>query len=315
MKTLLHGILVALPILVIGYCCWFFTFAFNKTIKQCDNETPLVQVSVENDCAKKAVLRLLCKDSVKDKVGAALTERERIVENVHTRFRAELATWLSIFGLLTVIVSLVVPVCAHLLQQREFQEEIKNVKSLLEKTEKKYDDNFSKMENRYKEILTKVDMAEKAKTEAIDAKSAAENAAAAAEGPEETESVANPVSAFPWSDSNLKSKLYNFKILWGAGKVEQKIQAGISLFEACDKAIGEALEEKDEDKLVKCINILNNVNAYIGTRNLEYFRPLFITRLKEKHPINHSPDQVEAVLKGRLPQSGFYNTIWELQIE
>ena len=66
---------------------------------------------------------------------------------------------------------------------------------------------------------------------------------------------------------------------------------------------------------LKCINVLNNVNAYIGTRNLEKFRSRFIKQLKAKRPIQYSPEQVADVLKGRHPQSGFFAKIWELQTE
>ena len=110
--------------------------------------------------------------------------------------------------------------------------------------------------------------------------------------------------------------LYDFKILWGAENEERKIQSGINLFEECDREIDAALKSNDIDRLVKCINILNTACAYIGTRNLESFKPIFVARLKEERPLKHRNDMVVQALKSAGhdgPIKGFYNSALSLQ--
>lgn len=286
--------LVLLPVGVIAFCCWFFCHVFDRTMTQSDKGPSVVQISFEENCATNAAVHTMFKDRVTEIISDTLTDRAKIAEKEHDRFRAELATWLSVFGLLTILVTLIAPVCSLVFQQKE----VDRLQRLIEGQARKYE-----------EIEKKVRMAEDAKAEAVNVADAIKDI----NEPKILDNL-NPNGIQP--DMKLKSMLYDFKILWGGENEERKIQCGLFLFEECDKAIDRALNSNNVESLVNCLNILNAVSAYMGTRNLERFRPHFLARLQEERPLKHSNDTVVQALKTggyTGPITGFYNSALNLQ--
>ncbi len=324
MRVVMKAFLLAFPIGVIVFCCWFFRHVFDRTMAQCENESSVVRFSFEENFSTNVAFHTISKDRLKEIISEALTDRAEIAEKEHDKFRAELATWLSVFGLLSIIATLVVPVCAYLLQQREIekvqfmQEEQKKsmseLKGMIDAQAMKFVDMEKKVSKAEEAKTAALNSAETAKSVALDAAEAAKSEAKNIIGATERPSESGTLDTNIWSDVALRSMLYEFKLIWGTENLERKIQAGITLFEECSKEIGEALNSGDKGKLVKCINILHNVDAYIGTRNLEKFRPRFVRRLQEKRPIQHSPEQISKVLDNCYsPQLGYFKKIYDLQ--
>lgn len=299
-------VFILLPISVIGFCCWFFSHAFNCTMAQCTQRVSPVQILAQSTGASNEVVNALTTSPVQQVIKEALTDRSMIAEKEHDKFRAELATWLSVFGLLSILATLVVPACAYLLQQKEF-----------DKLQKILDNQREAMENLKKDVKEMQDDMQSevkvAKKEINIAKSEVTNTAEALRDSIEEECTANN-GCFGDNDSDsLKTLLYKFKMLWGDENIEKKLQAGLELFEACNKEIDKAIEENNPDRLSRSINMLNNANAYLGTSNLYKFKPLFVDRLKDNRPLTHSFEKVNEIIKDKHPQAGFYQSVLKLQ--
>ena len=295
----LSWILVGLPVFVLLVCIGFFWYVFSQTMAQSKQEVPLVQFSIANDCSSNAVVQVLSSDVVNRKVEAALTIREQIVEKEHTRFRAELSTWLSIFGLLTILVSLIAPVCSLIFQQKEFDrlqkliddqsksiEDIKMWRMEIEHTAKQVASTKQEMDN------------EKASTDA-----------------DRKEEEQRGDAIF---HDDLRLLLKHFKDLWGMDKFDEKIVAGIRFFDECNARISSAIDKNhpNPDALKECLNMLNNARAYLGMGNLAEFRIRFSQRMQEEHPLKNSNDEIVSALKEFNidgPITGFYSSALALQ--
>ena len=95
------------PLLILGFCCTFFWHAFESTrVHVCDN-----QVFVEDIRNAHGNLPQL------------LLDKERIVRKEHEAFRAELGTWLAVFGLLSILATIMVPVATHKFQAMAAEDE------------------------------------------------------------------------------------------------------------------------------------------------------------------------------------------------
>lgn len=297
MKSTLNWMLVILTILVIGFCCFFFFYAFNKTMKQCDNNVPLVQVSIANDCTSNAVFQVLSHETINEKVEAVLMAREPIVEREHNRFRAELATWLSIFGLLTILVSLIAPICSLVFQQKEF-----------DRLQKLIDDQSKSIEDIK---IWRMEIEHTAK-QVASAKQEMDNEKASSDADRKEEEQRES----PNPHDDLRSLLRHFKEIWGVDKFDEKIVAGISFFVECNARITNAIANSDYDSLRNCLNIVNNANAYLGGKSVADFRLVFSEQMQQKRPLKMANDVVRKALKdGKIegPIEGFYNSALNLQ--
>lgn len=280
-------ILAILPIGIIGYCCWFFWYAFDRTMAQVDHEVPVVQFLVPNDASTNHVLYSVSKCIMTEITEKALTDRKQIAESEHTKFRAELATWLSIFGLLTMLVALIAPVCGLVFQRQE-----------LDKVQKSIDD----IRARQIEINQTAKHVKDVEGEVYNTKASSDA------DREEDEKREN--------QDNLRSLLNSFKSIWGIDKTAEKIYAGIKLFEECNTTLNTAIDHKEYERLAKCLNILNNANAYLGMKNLAEFRAAFSFEMEKKRPLKVSNEAVAKALDdGHYdgPIKGFYNSALNLQ--
>ena len=307
---------MVLTVIVICFCGIFFWVVFNRTMKQCDHETPVVQFSIANNTSSNAVSRIISSDIAEKIAETALTDREHIVEREHTRFRAELATWLSVFGLLTILVTLITPVCSLVFQQKEFERLQKLIDSQAasideikaQQTEIKAQQE--EIRKNQKDITQVAKDVEEAKGYVANVKNSTD-----ANVQEEAETGLGETAHSNRQDS-LRGSLNYFKDIWGRDNLEDKISAGIRLFYECNAQISKAIANEDYDGLKNCLNVMNNANAYLGMRNLEEFREIFMQRMQSIRPLKHSNEEVVNTLKrGGLngPITGFYNRSLGLQ--
>lgn len=278
--------LLMLPIGVIVFCCWFFSNVFDRTMAVCDSDVPLVQITVASDVHSNLVMRVLRKEDLKKTIYEAIENRNSIVQKEHDRFRAELATWLSIFGLLSILATLIVPVCSYHIQHSE-----------LEKLEGKID----YIENARREV----------KSASEDVKDAKDNYISVMSADAESEDMESGVG-------ELRDELRMFKMMWGAGKNGAKIDAGIKVIRGCSDGIKNAIEENDVELLRECLNILNNVSAYLNQSAVTQFKKEFVLELSKVKPLaDHSKDVQNLLSKLDAHKCsiymGFYSHMLDLQ--
>lgn len=290
-----NWIFIFVPFLIVGWCCHFFNYAFDRTMALCDKEVPTVQFSIAQDCSSNAVLKLVSGDAIIAKIASsALTNREQIVKKEHDRFRAELTTWLSIFGLLTILVALITPIFSIVFQQKEFE----RLQILIDSQATAIQEVKAQQEELRRKHEEVTQAAEKVSND-IDSNDA------------------NFIEYTPSDMPNgLRNLLNQFKNIWGKDRIEEKIAAGIRLFNECDEKIGDAMAGDDYVGIRNCLNILNNANAYLGMRNLDEFREVFIRQMLLIRPLKHSNEEIITALeKGGIdgPIRGFYQKALSLQ--
>lgn len=111
-----------MPLLVVGYCCVFFWHAFEASRVGC-GERVNGSVSGLAMCGTNIVVSVSDLNLLKTGMTEIMTNRENIVKAEHASFRAELGTWLSIFGLLSILATIVVPVATYKFQSMAGEEE------------------------------------------------------------------------------------------------------------------------------------------------------------------------------------------------
>lgn len=104
-----------MPLLVVGYCCVFFWHAFEASRVDC-GERANGSVSGLARYGTNIVVSVSDWNLLKTGMSEIMTNRENIVREEHVSFRAELGTWLSIFGLLSILATIMVPVAAYKFQ-------------------------------------------------------------------------------------------------------------------------------------------------------------------------------------------------------
>jgi hypothetical protein len=305
-----NGVLVVVPIAVITFCCWFFLHVFNQTTTKRDYEAsiPVLQFSIARDCSSNEVFKVVSNDTVEKIVKEALTDREEIVEREHEKFRGELGTWLSVFGLLTILVTLIVPICGLLFQQKESDK----LQKLIDEQSK----SIEEIKAQHAEMKAQQAVMKAQQDEIRKKQDEVTNVAEKVSNDMDSNDANIAENTQTEKQDGLRSLLNYFKSLWGKESVEEKISAGIRLFDDCNKKISDAILDDDYDSLRNCLNVMNNVNAYLGSRNLDGFREVFSRRLQSIRPLKHTnEDVVQALEKGGLsgPITGFYNRSLLLQ--
>ena len=279
--------LLVLPVGVISFCCWFFWTAFDRTMSRNSTTAPALQILTVANSYSNVVWKIVKQDEALREIEKALSDRTKIVREEHDCFRAELATWLSVFGLLSILATLIVPICGHLLQIKE----VERLQTLLLEQEAKTEE--------IKKELAKI----------VDSRQAVDNSTAA------ISEFAEASHNLKTSETDLRGFLFKFKTIWGRDRVDEKIEAGLKLFTECDERITKAIGKKDYDEIVRCVDTLNSACAYLGGKSLQEFKPSFCRKLRQMKPLKNDVEDVNRILKENHegPRLGYYKAAMQLQ--
>ena len=128
MNKIIGTLIVVIPVLVVAFCCWFFYYAFEKTHSGEKVDVPTVNVFMGTNVNAKSLEAVFCGERYQSQLKLALESREAIVRAEHDNFRAELSTWLSIFGLLSILATISVAAFSYACQQLSLRTEREEIK-------------------------------------------------------------------------------------------------------------------------------------------------------------------------------------------
>ena len=304
---MLNKSIVAVAIGVVVFCCWFFYYAFDTTIRARSFDVPTVKVLVGTNVNAKVIETVLCGERYQNQLRSALESREAIVKMEHDNFRAELGTWLSIFGLLSILATISVTAFSYVCQQA-------SLKSEKEEIEKK----FIEVEERLSKLKVDFENEFKAKQNEIGnvgAVAVTEIRESALESPAE--------SSEPWGDElkSVQDESRMFIKMWAKAKdpegpFDEKVKMGIEVLKKFNKLIEKYLNNAEvEIEILKKFNLLNIYLGQGAVKTSEFFE-LFVQELREKKPLYVSYNGVKKSLESLKDSdkiAGYYGHLYNLQ--
>lgn len=287
--------IVAVAIGVVAFCCWFFYHAFDTTIQARSFDVPTVNVFVGTNVNAKVVETVLCGERYQNQLRSALESREAIVKMEHDNFRAELGTWLSIFGLLSILATISVTAFSYVCQQASLKSEKEEIKKTLEKEKEEIK---KKLEERLSELKANLENEFKAKQDEVGnvgSVAVTEIRESALESPVED----GPESSEAWVGElkSVQDESRMFIKMWVKANdpekpFDEKIKMGIEVLTKFNELIKKHLNNAEvEIEILKKFNLLNIYLGQGAVKTSEFFE-LFVQELMEKKPLKVSYDAV-----------------------
>lgn len=318
---MLNKSIVAVAIVVVLYCCWFFRYAFDKTHMSETFGVPTVNVCVGTNVNEKMLETVLCGERYQNQLRSALESREAIVRMEHSNFRAELGTWLSIFGLLSILATISVTAFSYVCQQASLKSEKEEIKRTLEKEKEEIKKKFIELEKHLSKLKVDFENEFKAKQDEVGnvgAVAVTEIKESSLESPAED----GPESSGAWVGelTSVQNKSRMFIRMWAqkplkdtGGPFDEKIKMGIEVLKEFNKLIKKYLNNAEvEIEILKKFNLLNIYLGQGAVKTSEFFE-LFVQELKEKKPLKVSYDDVMGSLKDHENGSliaGYYGHVY-----
>lgn len=299
-------------VIAIFVCIAFFITAFFITRPNRDNIRPVVCVTVASDAGANAITNhVMYSECYQEKLKTILHDRESIVTAEHERFRAELGTWLSIFGLLAILATIMVATFSFACQQASLKDEKDDVKRQFKELDERFEKLKLDLESEYKEKKGQIVNAGAAAVTEIRGESSATS-----------EMVSNDAT---WQNElvPLQNKSTEFIKMWSrsrrdceGGRFDEKIELGISTLKDFNALIDKRLATKE--MLGEILNKLNVFNIYLGQRTVRdsEFYDKFLWRMRQDRPLSVPPDEVEKALEGfenGAIRAGYYMKLYKLQ--
>lgn len=285
------------PLLVVMFCCWFFVYAFKVTNQYSvaiDDHLRLPTCTQDSPITNFNCLIISKIDSLERKVQEKVV---RVSSVEHDRFRAELGTWLSIFGLLSIIAMIVVPVATYKAHYKDLEEKIQKLSS-----------KYNKQKSKSEEIQNQIDNQEATSNETIGFIEAQRDSGSAGD-------MYEFLNACRLRRVKLFSDLKDIK---GEKDVNFIVNQVAELLEKIDQKV---LKMSDDIGILKlALNILNSINMSLGikvSRDTGFSQSLE-KKLKEEKPLTLSPAKIEEKLRD-LPENllgiykGYYNALYSKQ--
>lgn len=325
---MLNKSIVAVAIGVVVFCCWFFDHAFGTTIQARSFDVPTVNVFAGTNVNAKVVETVLCGERYQNQLRSVLESREAIVKMEHDNFRAELGTWLSIFGLLSILATISVTAFSYVCQQASLKSEKEEIKKTLETEKEEIKKKFTELEKRLSKL--KVDFENEFKTNLENEFKAKQdevgNVGAVAVTEIRESALESPVeSSEAWGDEleSVQDESRMFIKMWAqkpskvtGGPFDEKIKKGIEVLKKFNELIKKYLTNAEaEIEILKKFNLLN-IYLGQGTVKSSKFFCAFVQELREEKPLKVPYDNVKECLRdydnGYLI-AGYYGHVYKLQ--
>lgn len=312
MEKTVNKIMEWLPVVAIAFCMMFFVVAFWITRPNRGYLVPAVSVTVASESMADSVTNnVMYSSEYQQKLKTILEDRESIVKAEHEQFRAELGTWLSVFGLLAILATIMVSAFSYACQQASLKDEKDDVKRQFKELDERFEKLKSDLEAEYKEKKGQIDNA---------------GDAAVSEVREERSSMSEVVPKDATWQNDLvpvQNKSKDFIRMWSrrrsdfkGGRFDEKIELGISVLKDFDAIIEKYLADVEAESEI--LNKLNLFNIYLGQRAVREsdFYDEFLGRMRRVRPLSVPCDKVtEAVERsenGAL-RAGYYAKLYKLQ--
>ncbi|MGN0846696.1 MAG: hypothetical protein ACI4RA_04845 [Kiritimatiellia bacterium] len=224
-----------------------------------------------------------------------------------------MGTWLSIFGLLSILVTVIVSTCSYLFQQRSLKEEKEEI--------------FSKIDQKVKEGLSSISKRADHESESLEATAAASAASAsvaATAAPESGMGMSNvPGTRGEGPLGEFRDLFARFVKEWPTYECSDamrervfrnKIELGIDVL----RNLNDQIRKSEGRELIPWLGLLNGVNIYLGQVKRSDFSVRFMEEVRRRRPLTLREEEVAAKLKGlgdldpRI-HAGFYNTLYRKQ--
>ena len=315
---------IVLPFIGIVACFVFFYVAFDRTMKGNSDFSVTVCNGQSNTIDKCQDERLYAIKNTCDLKSFLEDYHDKIAVKEHDRFRAELGTWLSIFGALAILATIMVSSFVYLSQQasldkvekqvernireindevKKFKEDVETVKTHAKAVEKRIKD----YEKRADEISTDFD----AKTEGNELANSALSGDDCVPSKTETD--------FSHRLSSMQSATGKFcRVFPKTGdprnpevKFRDKCDLGISVLCDYNSLLGQF---KGKEETTAIINKMNTINIYLGIRSVisSGFEKVFNGAMKKNKPLEIAPEEIKSRGVDSKPL-GFYEKLWNRQ--
>lgn len=282
------------PLIVVLFCVWFFVHVFENSQHQkptsCDvfhiEASSLSNLS-QNERNDLNVAIVSLTKAVNEKI-------DKVSSIEHDRFRAELSTWLSIFGLLSIIATIVVPVATYKAQYGALEEKLRAL-----------DELYDKQKTQSDEIQSQIDDQDARSSESL--------------AFSQNDAKSGDVSYEVLNKCRMeKAEAFSFKIDAGmefGESIKARAKKTIEILQKINDCV--LTKSNDAEILKLALNIINSINVFLGTRvsRESGFSNEFLKIHKERKPLTILQDEMENRISNLLPDQagiykGFYNALY-----
>lgn len=322
--------------------CWiFFVVAFFITNYNSRHEVPHFNVNitgttnVTQEAVSDIVHEVMYSKDYQQKLKKLMSDRERIVKREHDSFRAELGTWLSIFGLLsilgTIMASVLTVSCQHLSLKNE-KDEIYAALNKLSAEQAKEKKQLEEAKTQVEEAKTQVAEIGKQVTEiksqvkeakrlnATISRNASQSMAASEALALDAQSDCSASDAIDIDLANIERECKKFINMWwweNDGDFEQEIDKKVAMGISVLKKFNDLLSKKinNNEDITAVLKKLNLINIYLGQKEkIDPFYSRFLDAIKREKPLIIKIEDVEKALNqndiGQMKMfSGYYKNI------
>lgn len=319
-KWLLSNVFGVMAFGVVVFCCWFFLHAFDKTMAENHCSDLNLSVNVSSNCCHACISSntvdfcLYGSEGV-EKLREIMTDRERICNYEHDRFRAEMGTWVAIFGLLSVLVTVIVGTCSYMFQQRSLKDEKAEIFAKIEDKVKAGLSSISEQVNHGSESLES--------TAAASAASVSVVATSVATLSEEEASDGSSNSADKALDK-IQGYFTKFVKMWPTyahtnSEREQTFSKKMNLGIKVLRMLNEHIRNNSGRDLAPWLGLVNGINVYLGQVKKSDFYDRFVEQIREEKPLTETVEIIGEKLQGVKDLNskiyvGFYRSLYRHQM-
>lgn len=302
-----------LPLAGIFFCGVFFWYVFTETRPKDNVMVPTVNVTVASGVDATAVTNnVFFSKSYQEKLEKILRERESIVAAEHERFRGDLGTWLSIFGLLAILATIMVAALSYTCQQVSLKEERAGIREELERMKAEIRALALSEQKAFSSDASQVNGVRKFELLGGDGSQMTDDQnVSVVENSSETdfESAQNECKKFvkmwPTVSGNTKSPEEMFA---------EKVEAGIKVLCQYNELLLKSQGPETKEMLEK----MHLISIYLGqVRETDFYR-LFVSALKERRPLTLANevilDKLESCDCNKAMIAGYYRHLYGLQV-
>ena len=310
-------------------CIVFFVVAFWITRTDEKYQVPILNVTVASNVDAETITNdvRFC-ESYQEKLKTILQDRESIVNGEHEKFRAELGTWLSIFGLLAILATIMVAALSYTCQQSSIKDERDRLLIEFDGLQENFETYKESLSGQFKRF--KDDMADLATqhVDKIDNEGAVAESENIVKNLNENDDEGNRVDLDYGIENefmNVQDECKRFVRLWPPASVStksaverfsDKIDAGIKCLRRYDSLLLKCKELRVPSiKIKKIVCKMHLIKIYLGQNVRSDFYELFILALRREKPLTITPGEIEEMLVGLQDVNivGFYKSLYDLQ--
>lgn len=326
--------------------CWiFFVVAFFITNYNSRHEVPYFIVNIvgptniTQNAVSDIVHEVMYSREYQHKLKTTISNRERIVKQEHDQFKAELGTWLSIFGLLsilgTIMASVLTFACQHLSLKGE-KDEIYAAFNKLDVEQEKEKKQLEEAKTQVEEAKTQVAEIGKQVTEiksqvkeakrlnATISRNASQSMAASEALALDAQSDCSASDAIDIELTNIERECKKFINMWwwdnDGGfdqEIDKKVAMGISVLRKFNDLLSKKINNNED--ITAVLKKLNLINIYLGQKEkIDPFYSRFLDAIKREKPLIIKIEDVEKALnqidiRQMKMFSGYYKNIIDRQ--